>query len=74
MKSSNLAHLIPSFSYWKGNNKPTCLLPNRDNVLVSVDPFSPELPNWNGFIIGSSGSGKSFSINQLILMFVGDQT
>lgn len=74
MKSSNLAHLIPSFSYWKGNTKPTCLLPNRDNVLVSVDPFSPELPNWNGFIIGSSGSGKSFSINQLILMFIGDQT
>ncbi len=74
MKSSNLSHLIPSFSYWKGNKKPACLLPNRDNVLVSVDPFSPELPNWNGFIIGSSGSGKSFSINQLILMFIGDQT
>jgi type IV secretory pathway VirB4 component len=74
MKSSNLAHLIPSFSYWRGNSKPVCLLPNRDNVLVSVDPFSPELPNWNGFIIGSSGSGKSFSINQLILMFIGDQT
>ncbi len=74
MKSSNFSHLVPSFSYWMGNKKPACLLPNRDNVLVSVDPFSPELPNWNGFIIGSSGSGKSFSINQLILMFIGDQT
>lgn len=73
MKSSNLAHLLPAFSYWEGNKKPSCLVPNRDNVLVSIDPFSPELPNWNGFIIGSSGSGKSFTINQLILMFIGDQ-
>lgn len=73
MKSSNLSHLIPAFSYWRGNNKPSCLLPNRDNVLVSIDPFAPELPNWNGFIVGSSGSGKSFTINQMILMFIGDQ-
>lgn len=73
MKSSNLSHLVPCFSYWRGNNKPTCLIPNRDNVLVSLDPFASELPNWNGFIIGSSGSGKSFTINQLILQFIGDQ-
>lgn len=74
MKSSNLSHLIPSFSFWRGNDKPTCLVPNREQVLVSIDPFAPELPNWNGFVIGSSGSGKSFAINQLILMFIGDQT
>jgi len=73
MKSSNLSHLIPCFSYWRGNSKPACLVPNRDNVLVSIDPFATELPNWNGFIIGSSGSGKSFTINQLILQFIGDQ-
>ncbi len=74
MKSSNLSHLLPVFSFWRGNNKPTCLVTNRDHVLVSIDPFAPELPNWNGFVIGSSGSGKSFTISQLILMFIGDQT
>ncbi len=73
MKSSNLSHLIPAFSYWRGNKKSSCLIPNRENVLVSIDPFAPELPNWNGFVVGSSGSGKSFTINQLILMFMGDQ-
>lgn len=73
MKSTNFAHLLPVYSYWEGNKSPVCLLPNRDNVLVSVDPFAPELPNWNGFIIGSSGSGKSFTLNSLILMFIGDQ-
>lgn len=73
MKSQNLAHLLPVYSYWKGNSRPVCLIPNRDNELVCIDPFSPELPNWNGFIIGSSGSGKSFALNSLILMFIGDQ-
>ncbi len=73
MKSSNLAHLLPVYSYWMGNPRPVCLMPNRDNVLIGIDPFHPKLPNWNGFIIGSSGSGKSFSLNSLILMFIGDQ-
>jgi type IV secretory pathway VirB4 component len=73
LKSTNFAHLLPVYSYWEGNSNPVCLLPNRDNVLTSIDPFSKELPNWNGFIIGSSGSGKSFTLNSLILMFIGDQ-
>lgn len=71
VKTSNAAHLLPVFSSWKGNKRPVCLLPNRDGVLVSVDPFAPELPNWNGMVFGGSGSGKSFSLLQLILQFYG---
>lgn len=74
MKSSNASHLLPVYSYWQGNSRPVCLIPNRDNVLVGIDPFHPKLPNWNGFIIGSSGSGKSFALNSLILQFIGDQS
>ena len=74
VKSSNAAHLMPLYSYWRGNKNPVCLLPNRDNVLVGIDPFDPVLPNWNGFVIGSSGSGKSFTINQFVLMFLGDSS
>ncbi len=71
MKSSNVAHLMPLYSYWKGNKRPVCLFPNRDNVLLSIDPFEPSLPNWNGLVIGSSGAGKSFTLLQLVLMFYG---
>ncbi|MBS1983270.1 MAG: TraC family protein [Bdellovibrionales bacterium] len=71
VKSSNAAHFAPAFSSWRGNKRPVCLLPNRDGVLVSVDPFAPELPAWNGMVLGSTGSGKSFGLLQLILQFYG---
>lgn len=71
MKSSNAAHLTPLFDYWRGNKTPVCLLPNRDSVLFSIDPFAKELPNWNGLIFGGSGAGKSFTICQLMLQFYG---
>ncbi|MBF0362740.1 MAG: ATP-binding protein [Oligoflexia bacterium] len=71
MKSSNLAHLMPIYAYWEGNDTPVCLLPNRNRTLVGIDPFDSKLPNWNGLVVGSSGSGKSFTLSQLILMFIG---
>ena len=73
MKSSNAAHLMPVYSWWRGNKKPVCLLPNREGVPFSLDPFAPELPNWNGLIFGGSGSGKSFTVAQLLLQFCGQK-
>lgn len=73
VKTSNAAHLMPVFTSWKGNQRPVCILPNRDGVLVSIDPFAPELPNWNGMVFGGSGSGKSFSLLQMILQFYGQK-
>lgn len=71
MKSSNAAHFMPLFSTWKGNSRPVCLIPNREGTLVGIDPFAPELPNWNGIVFGGSGSGKSFTVCQLVLSFIG---
>lgn len=69
IKTSNAAHLMPLFSCWTGNERPVCLLPNRDFVPFTIDPFAPELPNWNGLVIGGSGAGKSFTLCQLMLQF-----
>jgi type IV secretory pathway VirB4 component len=69
LKTSNASHLMPLFSYWTGNQRPVCLLPNRDSVPFCIDPFAPELPNWNGLVIGGSGAGKSFTLCQLMLQF-----
>ncbi len=71
MKSSNAAHLFPLYSCWLGNSRPVCVLPNRENSLFSLDPFAPELPNWNGLVFGGSGAGKSFTMSQLMLQFYG---
>ena len=73
MKSSNSTHLMPLYTPWSGNARPICLLPNRDGELVSLDPFAPSLPNWNGLIFGGSGAGKSFTILHLMLMFYGQR-
>lgn len=70
MKSSNAAHFMPMFTTWEGNRNPVALIPNREGILVSVDPFAPELPNWNGIVFGGSGSGKSFTVANLILSFI----
>ncbi len=73
MKSSNAAHLLPLYGSWAGNQEPVCLIPNRESSLFSFDPFAKELPNWNGLIFGGSGSGKSFTLCQLMLMFYGQK-
>ena len=74
MKSSNAAHLMPVFASWAGNPKPVCLLPTRDGQLFSLDPYADHLPAWNGIVFGSSGSGKSYTIVQLMAMFYGKVT
>lgn len=73
MKSSNAAHLLPLYGSWRGSQRPVCLIPNRESGLFSFDPFSKELPNWNGLVFGGSGSGKSFTLCQLMLMFYGQR-
>lgn len=73
MKTSNCAHLMPLYAAWMGNKRPVVLLTNREGAPFSVDPFAPELPNWNGLIFGGSGSGKSYSISQMMLQFCGQK-
>ena len=74
MKSSNAAHLMPAFANWTGNPTPVCLLPMRDGQLFSLDPYAEHLPAWNGIVFGSSGSGKSYTVVQLMAMFYGKVT
>ncbi len=69
VKTSNLSHFMPVFEPWRGNDKPVCIIPNREGSLFSLDPFDRNLPNWNGIVFGGSGSGKSFTVAQLMLMF-----
>lgn len=71
LKSSNAAHLMPLYSCWLGNERPVCVLPNRESALFAIDPFAQHLPAWNGLCFGQTGSGKSFTLCQLMLQFYG---
>ena len=74
MKTSNVASFSPLYGYWEGNKEPVCLLQNRDGALLGLNPFAPELLNWNGLVFGRSGAGKSFVVSALMLMFYGYQS
>lgn len=70
VKTSNLADFIPLYGPWGGHEKPSILLKSYEGSLVSFDPFSPSLANFNQIVTGGSGSGKSFLTNCLMLQML----
>lgn len=67
MKTNNLADFIPLYGPREGDPDPAVIFRNRLNGLVGYNPFDPGLPNYNCLVTGSSGAGKSF-LNNCILM------
>lgn len=67
MKTHNLADFLPIYGPRIGDAEPVVLFRNRLNGLVSFNPFDPGLPNYNALVTGSSGAGKSFLNNCILL-------
>ena len=72
VKTDNLADFLPIYEPYRGRGiKPVCLFHNRQSGLVSYDPFdAAALPNYNALVTGSSGAGKSFLNNLILLQFM----
>src|ERR1019366_7854621 len=71
VKTDNLADFLPLYEPYQGKGvRPVCLFHNRFSGLVSYDPFDQRLPNYNGLVTGSSGAGKSFLNNLILLQFM----
>ena len=63
------AQFIPSEADWSGSSSPTIPLITRRGQFAMFDLFdSPD--NYNGYIIATSGAGKSVWINFLTLMYL----
>lgn len=67
MKTNNLADFLPVYGARTGDLDPTVIFRNRLDGLVSFNPFDSGLPNYNCLVTGSSGSGKSFLNNCILL-------
>lgn len=67
MKTNNLADFLPVYGPREGDRDPVVLFRNRLNGLVSFNAFDPGLPNYNSLVTGSSGAGKSFLNNCILL-------
>jgi conjugal transfer ATP-binding protein TraC len=67
MTNLEAAHLTPIMGDWKGNGtKAGCILFSRRGQVCFWDPFDSET-SFNAFIFATSGSGKSFFANDLIM-------
>lgn len=67
LKTNNLVDFFPLFGAATGDEKPVCLLKTRLGTLYSMNSYSARLSNFNALVTGSSGSGKSFANNFLML-------
>lgn len=67
MKTNNVVDFLPMYGARLGDEKAVCLVQNRQGSLVSLNPYDASLNNYNGLVTGSSGSGKSFFNNYLLL-------
>lgn len=67
MKTNNLADFLPIYGPREGDFEPAVIFRNRLNGLVGYNPFDPSLPNYNVLVTGSSGAGKSFLNNCILL-------
>lgn len=67
MKTNNLADFLPVFGPREGDPDPVVIFRNRLEGLISYNPFDSKLPNYNSLVTGSSGAGKSFLNNCILL-------
>jgi type-IV secretion system protein TraC len=67
MKTNNMVDFLPLYGASTGDEVPACLAKTRLGTLYSLNPYSNRLSNFNSLVTGSSGSGKSFANNFLML-------
>lgn len=66
LKTNNLADFLPIYGPREGDEDPVVIFRNRLNGLYSFNAFAA-LPNFNTLVTGSSGAGKSFLNNCILL-------
>lgn len=72
--SENLTHLLPLLHDYSRLNDPSHLqLRSRTGEISHLNLFSKENLNFNSFICGASGSGKSFLMNAILSSLLKDE-
>jgi hypothetical protein len=67
MKTNNLVDFLPVYGPREGDEDPAVIFRNRLGGLAGYDAYSPALGNFSSLVTGSSGSGKSFLYNAILL-------
>jgi conjugal transfer ATP-binding protein TraC len=72
--SENLAQIFPlAYDYSRSNDASSLALRSRNDEVCNLNLFSKENLNFNSFICGASGSGKSFLMNAILSSLLKDE-
>jgi type IV secretory pathway VirB4 component len=72
--SGNLAHILPlTLNFSRANDSSALSLVSRAGEKSHLNLFSTENLNFNAFICGASGSGKSFLMNAILSSVLKDE-
>jgi len=70
VQTDALASFLPLTGTWRGSKDKKMLVETPLGELVGLDPFDGDLPAKHGLILGTTGSGKSFTTNYLLNNFM----
>lgn len=67
---TNAVNLMPICSDWKGTGSPTLMFVGRRGQVQFIDLFDNKAGNYNAAIVATSGSGKSFLANEIVVSYL----
>ena len=65
-----LSHFFPFFQEWEGSANAPTILSTRRRELLKFDFWNDDNPSNHGLFVGSTGGGKSFTVNYLLKDFL----
>jgi type IV secretory pathway VirB4 component len=65
--TGSLSHLCPLYLEYQGVPDPAILMNNRAGEPIFIDLWSDQVNTAHGLICGTTGSGKSFTFNNLLM-------
>jgi conjugal transfer ATP-binding protein TraC len=70
----NSVSLAPLLGEWAGLGDPVIGLYGRNGQAMGIDLFANPSGNYNAAVVGTSGSGKSFLINEVVRNYLGSDS
>ena len=68
--TTEVANNLPCQGEWKGSRQPCLLMTGRKGQIFTWSPFENDT-NYNTIVVGTSGSGKSVAMQELMMSLLG---
>lgn len=72
VQTDALSGFLPLSGSWRGSRQKKMLFETPLGELVGLDPFDDDLPAKHGLILGTTGSGKSFTTNYILSAYLAE--